>query len=161
MRKRRAPQIRNLIAAIKGRFAHKGVTSDRIVAILKRDHPKAVTSETADILDIGLTKLASESCSGRSGVESKTQLEMFAEYDTPKMVTLRIPDAKGTIQKVHKAVGAMTIPEVRQYVVDKTTKPPSRRAAKLKEMARLADDMEPFSKSAASTIDECWAASKK
>jgi hypothetical protein len=141
-------------------LAHKGATSDRIVAILEKDHPKAVASESADILHIGLIKLAGEACSGGTGFESTAQLEMFAEYHTFKMVTLRIADAKGHTQKVHKAIGAMTIPEVRKFVVDKTTKPPSKRAKKIKEMARLADDMEPYSESAGSTIDECWAAAR-
>src|ERR1700688_4118911 len=81
-RKRRAPQTRNFLAVIKGKVARKGASSEEIIAILLKDHPNAVRAETADILHIGLIKLANDTCSLRSGAATSAQLEMFAEYDT-------------------------------------------------------------------------------
>jgi hypothetical protein len=101
---------------IKGKVAHKGATSDEIVAALHRDHPEAIKAETADILHIGLIQLANQVCRLRSGGSTSVQLEMFAEYGVPKMITLRLEDAKGRVRKVHKAVGALTLAEARQHV---------------------------------------------
>lgn len=157
-KKGRAPAVRTLLAAIKGRLSRKGATSERIVAILKKDHPKAIETETADILHIGLIKLASSA--GTNAPKAKAQLEMFAEYDLPKMVVLRQLDSKGHVQRIHKAVGALTIAEAKQYVEDHSAKPRSRLAEHVKELARLLDDVGHLGKSDVATLDELWAQSQ-
>jgi hypothetical protein len=153
-KKKLAPQVCSLLAAIKGKVAHKGATSEDIITTLRKDHPDAIKIETADILHIGLIQLANQVCRLRSGGATSAQLEMFAEYGVPKMITLRIDDGKG-VRKVHKAVGALTIAEARQHVSEHT-KPRPRSSEEVKELARLIDDVKTFG-TERSTIDECWA----
>lgn len=154
-RKGRAPECHTLLAAIKGRLAYKGATSEKIVATLKKDYGKAYTAELHDLAHIGLMKLAG--AAGRSGLKAKAQFEMFKEYDPPRMVVLRVEKAKGHVQRVHKAVDALTIAEARQYILDNSGRPRSRRAEKITELTRLVDDVEQYGKSDQATIDECWA----
>jgi hypothetical protein len=156
VRKTRAPEVRNFLAKIKGKLAHKGAGNEQVVSILEKQHPEAIKAELADIVHIGLMKLASESCTHRSGVESRSQLEMFAEYATPKMVYLRVVDSKGHVSKKQFAVGSLTPALVRQCVAENTRTQRPKLSPQMKELTRLADDMEPFAETAASTIDECW-----
>jgi hypothetical protein len=155
-RKKLAPQVCSLLVVIKGKVARKGATSEEIVAALRRDHPEAIKAETADILHIGLIQLANQTCRLRSGGATSAQLEMFAEYGVPKMITLRIEDSKGRVRKVHKALGALTLAEARQHVSEHT-KPRPRASEEVKELARLVDDVQGFGETELSTIDECWA----
>ena len=155
-KKKLAPQVCSLLAAIKGKVAHKGATTEEIVAALHKNHPEAIQAESADILHIGLTQLANQVCRLRSGGTSSLQLEMFAEYAVPKMVTLRTEDSKGRLRMVHKAVGALTLEEARRHISE-NTKPRPRMSEELKELARLVDDVQEYRKTELSTIDECWA----
>jgi hypothetical protein len=146
------------LAAIKGRLAYKGATSEQIVAILEKDHPKAIAAETKDLVHIALIKLAVEA--GRSGPKAKVQLEMFAEYDLPKMVVLSVTDGKGRTKRIHKAVGALQIVEARQYVIDHSPKGRTHHDTQVKELARLVDNVAKYGASEKSTIDECWTAAR-
>jgi hypothetical protein len=157
-RKGRAREVRTLLAAIKGRLAYKGATSEQIVAVLEKDHPKAIAAELKDLVHIALIKLAGEA--GRSGPRAKVQLEMFVEYDLPKMVVLTVQDAKGRTKKVHKAVGALQIVEAREYVREHNPKGRSHHDTQVTELARLVDDVAKYGESDKSTIDECWATSR-
>jgi hypothetical protein len=156
--KGRAGKVRTLLAAIKGRLAYKGATSEQIVAVLEKDHPKAIASESRDLIRIALIKLASEA--GRSGPKAKVQLEIFVEYDLPKMVVMTVIDSKGRKKRLHKAVGALTIVEGWQYVTDHSPKGRSRRDSQVKELARLIDDVAKYGEPETSTIDDCWKASQ-
>lgn len=156
-RKRRAPQVRNYLAAIKSKVARKGASSEEIVAILMRDHPNAIRTETTDILHIGLIKLANDICSLRSGPATSTQFEMFAEYGTGRMVNLRVMDSKGRVRRIHKMVDALTKPEARRHI-DENTKPARPRQSKeIAELARLVDDMDKYGE-ADWTLGQCWKA---
>jgi hypothetical protein len=148
--------VRNFLAAIKIKIARKGASSEEIVAILRRDHPNAIRLETADLIHIALIKLANDTCSLKSGPASTAQLELFAEYATDKMITLRTVDGKGRIKRVHKAVDSLELVEARQYIEERT-KPKPRQAPEIRELARLVDDMDKYKKSDHSTIGECWA----
>lgn len=155
-KKKLAPQVCSLLGVIKGKVAHKGATSEEIVAALRKSHPGAIEAEKADILHIGLIQLANQVCRLRGGGSSSAQLEMFAEYGVEKMITLRTEDAKGRVRKVHKAVGSLTLAEARQHVSEHT-KPRPRISEQVKELARLIDDIQEFKESELSTIDYCWA----
>ena len=67
-KKKLAPQVCNLLAVIKGKVAHKGATSDEIVAALRKDHSEVIKAETADILHIGLIQFANQVCRLRSAL---------------------------------------------------------------------------------------------
>jgi hypothetical protein len=136
------------------------VTSEELVEAVLKHHRKVIAAEQDDLNRIALMKLAAEVCDGRSGVETTAQLEMFAEYAAPKMVTLRIADQKGKRRNLHITVGSLTIPQVREYVLESVQKAASKRDEELKELARLADDIEGFNRDN-STLDECWARYKK
>ncbi|MFZ1008884.1 MAG: hypothetical protein WAN65_18740 [Candidatus Sulfotelmatobacter sp.] len=156
-RKRRAPQVRNHLAAIKSKVARKGASSEEIVAILTRDHPNAIRTETADILHIGLIKLANDICSLRSGPATTAQLEMFAEYGTGRMVNLRVPDSKGRVQRIHKMVDALTKPEARNHIAENTKPARPRQSKQIAELVRLVDDMDKYGE-ADWTLGQCWKA---
>jgi len=143
------------LAVIKGKVAHKGATSEEIIAALRREHSEIIKAETDDILHVGLIQLANQVCRLRSGGATSVQLEMFAEYAVPKMITLRTEDDKGQVRNVHKAVGALTIAEARQHV-SAHMKPRPRASEEIKELARLVDDVQQFG-TERSTIEQCWA----
>ncbi len=158
-RKRRAPRTRNFLAAIKGKIARKGASSEDIIAALYRDHPEAIRAETADILHIGLIKLANDTCSLKSGPATSAQIEMFAEYGTGPMITLRVTDAKGRVSRIHKAVDALKLTEADRHI-EEHTKPRPRQSKEIVELARLVGDVRKFGKSDSSTIGECYVAKK-
>ena len=155
-RKRRAPQVRNHLAAIKNKVVRKGASSEEIVAALHRDHPNAIRAETADLIHIALIKLTNDICSLRSGPTTSAQMELFSEYKTDKTILLRDVDAKGRVRKIHKAVDALEWIQARGYV-DEHTRPKPRQTPAIKEMARMVDDMAKYKKTDHSTIGECWA----
>jgi hypothetical protein len=157
--KRRAPKVRNLLAAIAGGLARKGYECEELVAILQKKHSKEIESEIVDILHIGLMRIAGQVSARRSAIGSSAQLELFREYRVPKMLTRTVEDERG-IHRIHKAIGSMTIPEVREHVVEKS-RPRVRRSREIDELNRMADDLEAYAKSATSTIDECWEEKKK
>jgi hypothetical protein len=72
------------------------------------------------------------------------------------MVTVRRKDAEGRLQSVHIALGALTIPQLREHVAEIAQKAYSKSDEELKELARLADEMEEFKETPSSTVDECW-----
>ena len=154
--KRRAPRTRNFLAAIKSKVARKGASSEEIVSALLREHPEAVRAETDDLVHYALIKLANEACSLKSGPSNNLQLEMFSEYATPRMILLRVEDAKGRVSRVHKAVDSLTKVEARQYVEDHT-KPRPKLSPKVVELARLVSDMEKYGEDFW-TLGQCWKA---
>ena len=157
MKDRRAPEVRTLLVKIKGRLTSKGkgISNADAVAELVRKHGDAIHRELEDIKYLGLMKLANEACNRSSGFESTAQIEMFEEYKAPKLVYIRVVDEKGPVTKKHFPSGSLTPGQARQLVKE-SIKPQPRIPERLKELARLADDMEPYKESESSTIDECW-----
>jgi hypothetical protein len=156
---RRAPRTRTFLAAIKSKHGRKGISTDELIAALEREHPEAVRAEVADIIRIGLVKLANETFALHSVAgNNSTQLEMFAEYGTGSSVILRVTDKKGRKIKICKDTDAVQIREADQYVAERT-KPRVRKPPKeVTELARLVNDIRKFGESDASTIGECWKA---
>jgi hypothetical protein len=158
-RKRRAPRTRTFLAAIKSRLARKGVSTDELLAALEQEHPEAIRAEAADIMRIGLVKLANETFALHSVAGSKSaQLEMFAEYDTGPTVTLRVIDKKGRVHKICKATDALEIGEAKRHIAEQTKPRPRKPPKEVVELARLVGDVEKFGVSETSTIRECWKA---
>jgi hypothetical protein len=158
-RKRKAPRTRNFLAVIKGKIARKGASSDEIVATLRRDHPEAIRAEMDDIVQIGLIKLTNDTCSLKSGSATSLQLEMFNEYDTGRMINLRVEGADGHVRKVYKAVDALTKIEARQHVAENTKPARPRQSKEIIELARLVEDMDKYGE-ADWTLGRCWKASR-
>lgn len=155
MARTRAPEIRNLLAAISAEHAIDGITSAEMVSILKKDHASAIENEGQDVLDIGLMKLAASVCSRRSAAPS-VQLELFEEYGVPDLLTLTEHTAGG-VCKIHKAIGSMTLTEVGDYIAEHR-RPRARFSEKVKELARLKTELSEFAEAETSTVNECWAA---
>lgn len=122
-----------------------------------RDHPNAIRTETADILHIGLIKLANDICNLRSGPATTTQLEMFAEYRISRTVNLRVVDPKGHPQRIHKMVDVLTKPEARRHIAENTKPARPRQSKDIAELARLVDDMDKYGE-ADWTLGQCWKA---
>jgi len=153
-RKRRAPQTRNHLAAIKNRLARKGATSEEIVAVFLSEHPEVVRAESKDIQHFGLIKLANEVCNLKSAATNNVQLEMFQEYQTGQVVTLRVTNAKGEVRLEKKAVAVLTKEEARQYIVEHSKTRP-RQSKRIQEMARLLHDVDKYGEEAWS-LERCW-----
>lgn len=152
MRKKRAPEVKNLLAALKAKMAVKGATSEDIVATFKNQQADAIARENADLVDIALMRLVGQV--GAAGQRSgSAQIEMFAEYGVRRTVLFHMSD--GT--KVHRQLDLMTLAEGREHLASRT-KPRASSSTDVKELARLLDDIEPYKESEASTIGECWIA---
>ena len=153
-RKPRAPQTRNRLAAIKNKIARKGATSEEIVAILLKEHPEVVKAEAIDIQHFGLIKLANEVCRLKSASPSSLQIEMFAEYGTGPIITLRVTDEKGAVRLVHKAVDALTKQETRYHIAEHSN-PRPKRSKQIQELARLLHDLDKYGEEDW-TLERCW-----
>jgi len=158
MRKTRARVTRNHLSAIAARLAHKGATSAEISAIFKKKHAATLAAEIDEIVDIGVTKIIADVCATRLGSLVGVQLEMFAEYSIPSLITLDVSDQKGP-RRIHKAVGSTSLSELRGYVTSKL-KPRPNRSPRLQELARLVDDLERVGVPDDWPIDDCWAAQR-
>lgn len=149
MRKKRAPEVKNLLAALKAKMAVKGSSSEEIVGALKKQHRDVIARENPDLMHIALMKLVGATASARR--PAAAQIEMFAEYALPTTVLFPMPDGS----KLHRQVDLLTPAEGREYV-ESRTKPRGGAPSEIKELARLLDDVEPYKRSARSTIGECW-----
>jgi len=129
-----------------------------LIKILYRDHPEAIRAEAADILHIGLIRLANDTFSLRSGPATSAQLELFSEYGTGKTVALRVTDATGRVIRIHKAVDALTLLEADRHIAQETKPPRPRQSKETIELARLVADVRKYGKSGSSTIGVCWTA---
>jgi len=153
-RRKLAPETRSLIAAIKGKLAHKGAASEQIVATFKKQHLAVLEREMPDLLDMALMKITGQVHSLRPGGATSAQLEMFTEYAIPPTILIHETDG----QRIHKSVLAMMPKAARDYIADRTKPRPRKVPPEIKELVRLLDDVEPYKKSESSTIGECWVA---
>ena len=95
MKKKRAPEVRNLLAAIKGKMAQKGAEFEEIVIAFEKQHPEVIARENADLVRIALMKLVGPVGSRRAAGSTATQLEMFTEYALPNTVSFHAADGQG------------------------------------------------------------------
>jgi hypothetical protein len=151
VRKRRAPEVQNLLAALKAKMAVKGAQSESIVAAFIKLYPEVIARENLDLVYTALMKYVGLVGVMRATGSSATQLEMFAEFAVPKTVLFRKQDGS----KVHRQLEALSLPEGREHVIERT-KPKARMPKQIKELARLLDTIEPHKATAKSTIGECW-----
>ena len=89
VRKRHAPEVQNLLAALKAKMAVKGAASESIVSTFIKQHADAIARENFDLVHIALMKLVGHVGAVRSGGATAAQLEMFAEFAVPKTVLFR------------------------------------------------------------------------
>lgn len=156
MRKRRAPEVQNLLAALKAKMAVKGASSESIVATFIKQHAEVIARENLDLVYIALMKLVSHVGAVRASGSTATQLEMFVEFDVPKTVLFRMPDGS----KEHRQLPSLTLREGREHVRERT-KPRTRVSSSVKELARLLDTVEPFKSTTRTTIGDCWSEFRK
>jgi hypothetical protein len=154
VRKKLAPETRSLLAAIKGKMAHKGAESEQIVAAFKKQHPEVLAREMPDLLDMALMKIAGQVGSRRPAGATSAQLELFTEYAIPPTLLIHTADGR----RLHKSVLGMTPSACRDHISEQTKPRVRRVSAEVKELVRLLDDVEPYKKSESSTIGECWIA---
>jgi hypothetical protein len=151
VRKKRAPETRILLAALKSKMARKGAESEEIVIEFEKLHDEVIMKEIADHKRISLMKLVNEVGARRTS-SSAAQMEMFKEYDVPDTLLFRLSDGR----KIHRHTQSLTPLEAREHIEDRT-KPRARVPEEIKELARLLDDIEPHKVSDKSTIGQCWA----
>lgn len=149
MRRKRAPETQNLLAALKARMALKGARSEDIVAEFARKHPEIIRRENNDLVHMALMKLVGTVGAGTKG--SAAQLELFTEYNIPKTILFR--DSHGS--KVHRQTLSLTIAEAREHILERT-KPRVNVPDEIKELARLLDDVDSYKVSEQSTIGDSW-----
>jgi hypothetical protein len=151
VRKRRAPEVQNQLAALKAKMAVKGASSESIVSAFIKQHAEVIARENLDLVYIALMKLVGHVGVVRAAGSTAAQLEMFVEFAVPKTVLFRTPDGS----KIHRQLPTLTVREGREHVLERT-KPRSRVPQSVKELARLLDTVEPYKVSGRSTIGECW-----
>jgi hypothetical protein len=156
VRKRRAPEVQNLLAALKAKMAVKGAPSESIVATFIKQHAEVIARENLDLVHVALMTLVGHVGVARAAGSTAAQLEMFVEFSVPKTVLFRMPDGS----KVHRQLQSLTVREGREHVIERT-KPRSRVPQPIKELARLLDTVEPHKVSGRSTIGECWSEFRK
>jgi hypothetical protein len=153
-----APQVRNSLAAIYQRLPASGLTTDKIISLLRKDHAKELLADTADILHIGLVKLVDQIGARRTRSTANLQLELFQEYAPPLRLNLIVKTAKGK-KNVWKNLGDVTIGEAEQYVAEHE-KPPVRLSPQTNELSRLLADIKGHSQSSDDMLIEVYAAAK-
>lgn len=152
MRKRHAPEVQNLLAALKAKMAAKGASSESIVGAFIKHHPDAIARENLDLIRIALMKLVGHVSAVRPGGSTAAQLELFHEFSVPKTVLFRLSDGS----KKHRQIQTLTLREGRDHIRDRLTRPRSSVPQPISELARLLDSVEPYKLTENSTIGECW-----
>ena len=156
MAKKLAPEVKNLMAALKSRMAVKGATSESIVNEFIKHHGDAIARENSELVRIALMKVVQNAGKAIAGPTSSVQIEMFAEYRIDHMVMVTAPSG----EKQHRKVETLSIVEAHSFVEDHM-KPKSRLPSHVKEMTRLLDTVERYKVTDHSTIGECWKKYKK
>lgn len=156
VRKRRAPETQNHLAAIKAKMALRGASTEAIVHAFMKRYSEVVVKERDDLVFSALMMFAGRVGASRPGSSTSAQMELFGEYAVPKTVLFQLPD--GT--KRHRQVETLTIAEGREHVT-RRIRPSVRVPTKLKELIRLLDDVDPYKASDHSTIGECWEAHRQ
>lgn len=152
MRKRRAPETQNLLAAMQSKMAVKGASSEAIVHAFMKRYPEVIARESSDLVYTALMKYVANvgAVKGKSG--GSAQFELFEEYRLPRTVLFQISDSS----KMHRQLQSLTLEEGREHVLART-QPRARVPEDIAELARLLDDVEPYKVSDDSTIGDCWA----
>lgn len=155
---RKLTELRSLLSATTREMGSKGATSKDIVAAFRKKYPSQIGNVSDQLIDIALTKLISEVSNRRPKGIAAGQIEMFSEYGVPGMIAIRVADEAG-VRYVHKTLAKTLISEVKQYLNDHA-KPRAVSTEERRELRRLVKDLEPYKKSDASTLEECWKASQ-
>jgi hypothetical protein len=158
MGKRRAPKIRAEFHAIISHLPSAGLSTLEIVRKLQRDHKALIELEIADIIELGLMRLAGDALQLRSGATSTAQAELFAEYAVPKKFTLRVRTPKGT-KSIHKDIANITINDAELYI-EQHSRPPTPKPD-VAEVAGLLDLVKANGAKGTDNLMEAWKAAKK
>jgi hypothetical protein len=135
----------------------KGAILDQIATTIRKEHPKVIEAEGDALIDMAIRAIANQYSNLRPGSSSSAQLEFFAEYAVSERVTIPVTDKDGVTRSASVRVDQLTLDQARRYLQAHQRAP--RRSKRLIAMERLVRDVSPYG-TGASTIAECWKASK-
>jgi hypothetical protein len=144
------------LSAIIGTLPSEGLTTEKIIALLRKDHAKDIEAEASDLIDIALIKLVSQIGSIRSGSTRNIQSELFEEYGVRKRLVLRVKTSQGS-EKIWKDLDDISIAEAERYISDRL-RPRQRIAEEVNELKRLVAYSKPYAKSDSDKLVKAWAA---
>jgi hypothetical protein len=144
------------LGKIADKLAHKGATSEEIVAEFLKKHRATLDEELQDVLHVALIRLANRVCSRRPGKLTDAQIEMFKEYGACSKIMVLATDG----QRKYKNVDSATLAEANEYVSWRT-KPRTKHSKKIDELHRMVHDFEEAGYPETAVIGECWAELRK
>jgi hypothetical protein len=151
-----APYVKNALAKLTG----IGLTTEQIVARLKKDNPKAIEDDKDDLIDIALTKLVNQVGLLQSGSVTEAQLEMFHEYSFQKRLHVVVETPTGPI-KIWKSSATVSTEEAARYISDRLRPSVRRLSSRAKELQRFLDECNASSALPGTKLLELWLAAKK
>jgi predicted nucleic acid-binding protein len=158
MKRVRASKVRNLLGTIVSRLPSDGLTTEKIIADLRRDHPDAIAAETGDLIEIALVRLVSQVSSLRSSSTVNFQVELFEEYAVKRRIVLMVETPTG-FEKVWKNIDDVTVAEAERYVA-LHERVPVRLSVDAKELSRLLTDVRNYATSPNDKLVNAWAAAR-
>jgi hypothetical protein len=156
MIRRKAPQVKACLSRIARELAPEGTSSAQIVRAFVKDknYEKLIDDESADILQIGLLKLANDMCAVRRSGRDEAQLDIFGVYPMSPILSWRAADGSGVHKKAREY---MNLDEMKDFLSAhaRRTKPQSKNQ---EIIGRLVSDCENLKLAGTATATECWAA---
>jgi hypothetical protein len=129
----------------------------KMVIALKAKCPKEITADRADIIDIGLMRIASQVASRRAKSNSDVNLALFEEFDVQPLIFVTVATENG-LTRVAKKLGDVTYQEAERHAGE--VRRPVVRGNANKEFVRLTEAMKASGAKPIETIVEWWAAKK-
>lgn len=154
MGRKRYPETRNVVAAVKARMARKGADTTQIVQEIIKKHLDVLDRERLDHYATSLTKLVGGTSGEKVSVPAG-QLEMFDDYKLGPLIHLHLADGS----REHRLLNTVSHREIATHIEIVTApkqNPPKRSDHENYKLVRLLDDLEPYKQSDDSTIGESW-----
>ena len=155
VKKPRAPTVKNLLARLIG----KGLTTEKIISLFRKDHHEAIAKENEDLIDIALTKLVSQVGALQSGPATDLQIELFHEYSLQKKLNVIVDTPEGP-EKVWKESVEVSVAEAQRYVAEHQRQPMRKLSGHASELERLLSECNASSAPPNSNLMELWTAAR-
>lgn len=154
MARQHLPELRDLLSAKMRELAGDGATSDEIVREFRKANAEAVAQAADALIEIALIKLVNEVSTRRPPASLVPgQGDLFAGFTVPTMVALPAAKADGKRLYEHKLFGKLTLPELMNWLKDRS-KERAGRARQLREARRLLKRIKPLMRDGITTVEE-------
>jgi hypothetical protein len=158
MKRVRAPKVRNSLGAIINGLPSDGLTTEKIIAALRKDHAVAIAADTNDLVEIALVRLVDQVGALRTKSTAHFDPVLFEEYAVQPRLNLTIETPDGS-KKVWKNLDDVSVGEARRYVAQHE-RSPVRISPTASELHRLLNDVRDFVRSEHEKLVIAWRAAK-